>query len=576
MRLLTVAVLAASLVCSPFAGAFAQPAKDPIYSQNARFHPVYARNGMVASQDRIASEVGADILKRGGNAVDAAVAVGFALAVTLPRAGNLGGGGFMLVHMANTSTTVAIDYREVAPAAAHRDLFLDADGNVDTQKAQRSYLAAGVPGTVAGLALAQRKYGTLPLKDVVAPAVRLAEQGFPVGYDLATSLVANRKHFEASPPAMRAFFKPLGGSYEMGEVLQQKNLAMTLRQIANQGADAFYKGEIAQAIVKDMQTNKGLITAEDLAAYQPIEREVLWGDYKGYRIAAMPPPSSGGVHLIQMLNILERYPLASWGHNSAKTIHHMAEAMRLAYADRSKYLGDPAFTQVPVTGLTSRKYTDRLAKRIRADRATSSKTVAPNNPIPYESTETTHYSVIDQWGNAVSNTYTLNFSYGSGHMVQGTGILLNNQMDDFAAKPNTPNAYGLLGGDANAIEPGKRPLSSMTPVIVFKDGKPYLVTGTPGGSRIITTVLQTVLNVLEHGHDIATAGALPRIHHQWWPDELRIEEGISPDTVSLLKRMGHTVAVREAMGSVQSVVWQDGWFMGASDPRRLDSAAVGF
>jgi len=570
-------LLACAVALSPYTAAYAQQNEAAIYSQYSRFHPVYAANGMVASQEKLASEVGATILRKGGNAVDAAVAVGFALAVTLPRAGNIGGGGFMLVHMSESSTTIAIDYREVAPKAAHKDLFLDEDGNVDTLKAQRSYLSAGVPGTVAGLTHALKLYGTMTLPQVMEPAIKLAEAGFPVGYDLAHSLQENRTHFERSPAALKAFFKPLGGAYQQGEILQQKDLAQTLKQIAQQGPDIFYKGAPAEAIVRDIKKGGGLIGLEDMAAYKPVMRPVLTGSYNGYTIATMPPPSSGGVHLIQMLNILEDYPLKSWGHNSARSIHFMAEAMRLAYADRSKYLGDPAFTQVPVKGLTSKDYAKKLAEKIKAHRTTPSKTVGPSNPLPYESNETTHFSVMDKYGNAVTNTYTLNFSYGSGHMVAGTGILLNNEMDDFAAKPGVPNAYGLLGGDANSIEAGKRPLSSMTPVIVLnKDGTPYFVTGSPGGSRIITTVLQTILNVLTHDMDIATAGIVPRVHHQWWPDELRIEEGISPDTVRLLQKMGHEVTRRPAMGSVQSVMYKDGVFMGATDPRRPDSAAVGY
>ncbi|MBI1362483.1 MAG: gamma-glutamyltransferase [Proteobacteria bacterium] len=575
MRLFTAAVLAVSLIATPVA-TFAQQAQDPIYSQMSRFHPVYAKNGMVASQERLASEVGAQILAKGGNAVDAAVAVGFALAVTLPRAGNIGGGGFMLVHMADPSTTVAIDYREVAPQAASKDMFLDEKGDVDTHKSQHSYLSVGVPGTVAGLTYALKKYGTMSLPDVMEPAINLAEQGFPVGYDLAASLEENRKHFEASAAAMKTFFKPLGGAYQPGEVLQQKNLALSLKQIAQQGPDVFYKGELAQKIVTDIQANGGLISAADMASYTAIERPVVWGSYKGYDIATMPPPSSGGVHLIQMLNMLETYPMEKWGHNSARSIHHLAEVMRLAYADRSKYLGDPAFTEVPVNGLTSKAYAKKLVKKINAWHATPSAKVGPDNPLPYESNETTHFSVMDKAGNVVTNTYTLNFSYGSGHVVAGTGILLNDEMDDFSAKPGVPNAYGLIGGDANAIAPGKRPLSSMTPVIVFKDGQPLLATGSPGGSRIITTVLQTLLNVLTYDMDVASASAAPRVHHQWQPDELRIEEGISPDTVKLLEKMGHKVVLKEAMGSTQSIMWKDGLFMGASDPRRPDSAAVGY
>ncbi len=551
-------------------------AEQAILSAQDIFHPVLGTQGMVASQEATATRVGLKVLKGGGNAVDAAVAVGFALAVTLPRAGNLGGGGFMLIHMAESGETLALDYREEAPAAAGRDLFLDADGKVDNQRARFSYLSAGVPGTVAGLAAAQARFGRLSLAEVLAPAIRLAEEGMPVSAALAEGLAARAERLKAWPETARVFFKADGSPYSAGEKLVQSDLAWSLKEIARDGAAAFYKGEIGRRIAADMKANDGLITEADLAAYDVVWREPVTGSYRGYAIASMPPPSSGGVHLVQILNLLESYPLGEMGAGSAATLHVMAEAMKLAYADRSQHLGDPDFWQVPRHGLTSKGYASRLRQRIDQNRARSAAEIGPGDPAPYESNETTHFSVADRFGNVVSNTYTINFSYGSGIVAKGTGILLNNEMDDFSAKPGTPNAYGLIGGAANAIEPGKRPLSSMTPTLVFKDGKPWLVTGSPGGSRIITTVLQIILNTVDHGMNVAAATAAPRMHHQWLPDELRIEPGFSQDTLRLLTEKGHRVAVKNAMGSTQSLLRiEDGW-TGASDPRRPGALTLGY
>jgi gamma-glutamyltranspeptidase/glutathione hydrolase len=569
-RLVALALFA-SLAAAP---SLAQEAA--IYSAMDRVHPVWAQNGMVATQEALATEIGVDVLEAGGNAVDAAVAVGFALAVTLPQAGNLGGGGFMIVHTAN-GETVAIDYREKAPGEAARDMFLDVSGNADSNLSRYSGLAVGVPGTVAGLALALERYGTMSLDQVMQPAIRLAEQGVTVTPDLADSLKANQKELTKWPSSAKIFFKADGGAYAPGDTLVQTDLAKSLRAIAAQGPDGFYKGDIAQAIATQMQQDGGLITMADLAAYQAVVREPVRGTYRDYEIVSMPPPSSGGVHIVQILNILEEFPIGYLGHNSAETIHLMAEAMKLAYADRSEFLGDSDFVEVPVKGLTSKDYAEALRKKISAGRATASATIKPSDPAPYESDQTTHYSVVDKDGNAVANTYTINFSYGTGLVAEGTGILLNNEMDDFSAKPGVPNAYGLIGGDANAVEPGKRPLSSMSPTIVLRDGEVFLVTGSPGGSRIITTVLQVIMNVVDHGMNIAEASHAPRIHHQWLPDELRVEDGLSPDTVRLLEARGHTVRVQEVMGSTHSIMRaENGFLFGASDPRRPSALTAGY
>ncbi len=551
-------------------------AEQAILSPQDIFHPVLGTQGMVASQEATASRVGLEVLKGGGNAVDAAVAVGFALAVTLPRAGNLGGGGFMLIHMAESGETLALDYREVAPAAAGRDLFLGADGKVDNQRARFSYLSAGVPGTVAGLTAAQARFGRLSLAEVLAPAIRLAEEGMPVSVALAEGLAARAERLKAWPETARIFFKADGSPYRAGERLVQSDLAWSLKEIARDGAAAFYKGEIGRRIAADMKAEGGLITEADLADYDAVWRDPVTGSYRGYAIASMPPPSSGGIHLVQILNLLESYPLEEMGAGSAAALHVMAEAMKLAYADRSQHLGDPDFWKVPQRGLTSKAYASRLRQRIDQDRARAATEIGPGDPVPYESNDTTHFSVADRFGNVVSNTYTINFSYGSGIVAKGTGILLNNEMDDFSAKPGTPNAYGLIGGAANAIEPGKRPLSSMTPTLVFKDGEPWLVTGSPGGSRIITTVLQIILNTVDHGMNVAAASAAPRMHHQWLPDELRIEPGFSPDTLRLLTAKGHRVVIKNTMGSSQSLLRvEDGW-TGASDPRRPGALTLGY
>lgn len=553
-----------------------------ILSAEPRFHPVVARNGMVSSQEAIATLVGVDVLRAGGNAVDAAVAVGFALAVTLPRAGNIGGGGFMIVHDAEADETVAIDYRELAPAAATEDMFLNDAGDADPLKSRFSGLGVGVPGTVAGLALAHERYGSgqLSWADLIAPAFKLAAEGFPVSDDLASSLASTwtRAHLGRDAEASRIFYGPTDGPPAAGSIMIRPDLALTLQRIAAEGPSAFYEGPIAEAIVAKVNSAGGRMSLEDLAGYEPQVREPVTGTYEGYEIVSMPPPSSGGIHLIQILNILEGLPIAESGLNSAKTIHLMAQAMSYAYADRSKYLGDPDFVSVPVDWLTSKDYAAEIRDTLDREHATPSSEIKPGEaPAGHESPETTHFSIVDAKGNAVSNTYTLNFSYGVGLVADGTGVLLNNELDDFSAKKGVPNAYGLIGGDANAVEPLKRPLSSMTPTIVFKDGKVVLVTGSPGGSRIITTVLQIILNTVTHGLDIASATAAPRVHDQWLPDEIRVEQGISPDTVKLLEEMGHTVVLKDAMGSTQSIaVGDDGTLYGAADPRTAGDLAAGY
>ncbi len=550
--------------------------QTPIYSSQSRHHPIVGKNGMVATQHPEATKVGLEILKAGGNAVDAAVAVGFSLAVVLPRAGNLGGGGFMLVYDRETKATKAVNYREIAPKKSSRDMYLDKEGKVDGKLLNSSYQAPGTPGTVAGMALALEKYGTMSLKEVLAPAIRLAEEGFPVTYDLANILRLYQRRLRLSPNTEAIFYKGKDGFYEAGEILKQPDLAWSLKQIAEHGPKAFYGGAIAEKICADMEKNNGLMTIEDFENYEAQIVEPQWGSFNGYKIASMPPPSSGGVHIIQMLNILDAYPLKDLGHNSAATIHLMVEAMKLAYADRSKHLGDPGFWNVPDKGLTSTEYADQLREKIDRQVTTPSSDIAPGKPQDYESEETTHFSVMDADGNVVSNTYTLNFSFGSGIVAAGTGILLNNEMSDFAAKPGEADAYGLIGGEANAIKPGKRPLSSMTPTIVFKEDQPYLVTGSPGGSRIITTVLQILLNVLEHDMNVAEATHAVRIHHQWYPDVLFTERGLNHDTQTLLRARQHTIKYRSAMGSTQTIMLRDGLLFGSSDPRRPDATVLGY
>lgn len=582
--ILTNLSLALMLVISPIAQSklLPQPATNASQlaanrydSSNDIFHPIYGKNGMVASEQGLATQVGLDILKQGGNAIDAAVAVGFALAVVLPNAGNIGGGGFMVLHDDKTGKDVAIDFREIAPAKASRDMYLDNQGNVIDGKSLFTHDASGVPGTVAGMEYALKKWGTMPLSKVLEPAIKLADKGFIVSDVLAQTLKEEKSTLGKWSASKAIFFKN-GEPLKSGDLLVQKDLAKSLRLIAKQGAKAFYQGEIATKIAKEMQTHGGTMTLEDLKAYKVVERQPIIGDYRGYKVVTMPPPSSGGVHLIEILNMLEHYPIKEDGVNSAKNIHHMAESMKLAYADRSEYLGDPDFVKIPVTGLTSKAYANELVKTIDDNKARLSSNIKPGKPQPYESDQTTHFSVMDKAGNAAAVTYTLNLNFGSGIVVEGTGILLNNEMDDFSVKPGVPNAFGLVGGTANAIEAKKRPLSSMTPTIVMKNNKPWLVTGSPGGARIITTVLQSVVNTIDHEMNPAEAIITPRVHHQWLPDELRVEAGISPDTIKLLQDKGHKVVTKAPMGRIQIIQADDSGFYGYSDPRNPDGKTLGF
>lgn len=575
MRLRRFFIMTIAILALVMAIATPQYANTPIISYESRHHPVIAKDGMVASQHYLGTKVGVDILKQGGNAIDAAVAVGFALAVVLPRAGNLGGGGFMMVHIASENRTIALDYRETAPGSAHKDMFLDAAGEPDTQKSRHSLLATGTPGTVYGLTLALDTYGTLPLSTVIAPAIALAEQGFRVDDDLAFSLLQAKNRL-AKDSTAQAVFYPNGKDLNTGDTLYQKDLAKSLRQIQKHGRTAFYTGKIADQIATYMQQNGGLIRKGDLSDYRAVERTPIHDTYRGYDIYAMPPPSSGGVILIEMLNMLEHYPLHQYGHNSAMSIHVMSEVMKRAYADRSKWLGDPDFTKMPISELTSKAFAKKRINSLPLDKSTASTSLSPYPfSSAYESDETTHFSVVDKWGNAVSNTYTLNFSYGNAKMVPGTGILLNNEMDDFSAKPGVANAYGLIGGKKNAIQPNKRMLSSMTPTIVLKNYDLFLVTGTPGGSRIITTVLQLLTNTIDYKMNIAEATHAPRIHHQWHPDEIRHETGISSDTLELLNGIGHQTSLKTAMGSAQSIMKRNNTLYGASDPRKPGAAVIG-
>ena len=550
----------------------------PIIADQYRQQPVIAAHGMVVTQEAQASRIGVDILKKGGNAVDAAVAVGFALAVTLPRAGNIGGGGFMLVHLAKDKQTHAVDYRETAPASASRDMFLDTQGNADTKKSRDSGLAVGVPGTVAGLELAFRTYGSgkVNWSDVLAPAIALAKQGIVVEEDLADSLPQAQKRLSQYPSSAKLFLKPDLTPLSQGERLVQSDLAHTLELIAAQGSAGFYRGEVAQKLTKAVSAAGGGMTADDLASYQPIIRKPVTGTYQGLQIASMPPPSSGGVHVIQILNMLEALNLPQSAAPDADRLHLFTEAMKIAYADRSEYLGDPDFVKVPVAALTSKRYAQARTKDIDPAKARPAREIKPGQLTPYESDQTTHYSIMDSEGNAVANTYTLNFSYGLGLVAEGTGVMLNNELDDFAAKAGVPNAFGLVGGEANAPGPRKRPLSSMSPTILLDQGRVVLVTGSPGGSRIISTVLNVVTNIVDHKMGVMEAVSAPRLHHQWLPDELRIERGFSPDTLKLLEAKGHKLVVGAASGSAHTILVTSRGLEGAADQRQRGTLASGY
>src|SRR6185436_8794768 len=541
----------------------------PVAPRAASREPVRAPHGIVASTSELASRVGADIMKRGGNAIDAAVAVGLALAVTWPSAGNLGGGGFMMIRRANGDTEI-IDYRERAPLAASRDMYLDKKGEVIKDASTVGYRAVGVPGTVAGLSLALQRHGKLKWADVVEPSRKLAADGFTINYHLARSLRGSEKLLKEFPDSNRIFLRD-GKLYEEGERLVQSELGETFARLKENGPREFYEGRTAQLIAEDMKANGGLITEKDLKEYEPTIRKPLIGSYRGCEIVTMPPPSSGGTALLEMLNILEHYNLAYSGPGSSDTIHLLVESQRRAFADRAEFMGDADFVKVPVEGLISRKYADELARTIDPDHATPSSKIRAGKPLGAESTETTHFTVIDEEGNVVTNTYTLNGGYGSGATARGTGILLNNEMDDFTSKPGVPNAYGLLQSENNAIAPRKRPLSAMTPTIVLKDGKVWFAIGSPGGPTIINTVLQVVVNVIDFGMNIQQAIDAPRFHHQWMPDRIQFEPmGINRDTRAALERKGHVFAEKPGnMGDAEGVMIdpKSGMRLGASDPR---------
>jgi gamma-glutamyltranspeptidase / glutathione hydrolase len=535
---------------------------------------VRAHNGVVVAQEQRAARIGIEILDRGGNAVDAAVATGFALAVTYPRAGNIGGGGFMVIHLAKDNRDIAIDYRETAPAAASSAMFLDAQGNPDPAKSRDSALSVGIPGTVAGLAMAHEKYGSgkFTLADLIAPAIYLAQNGLLVEDDTADSLPLARERL-ARWPATKAIFFNGDRPYSEGERLLQFDLADTLRAIAKDGPRVFYQGRTADRIAGAVARAGGIMTKDDLANYHPIERAVVRGRYRGYDVISVPPPSSGGVHLIEMLNILEGYDLAKLSRE--QSLHDLVEAMKRAYADRASFMGDPDAVKMPVTGLLSKDYAASLRAEI-GERATPAADIRPGKPADFEGRNTTHFSVIDRDGNAVSNTYTLNFSYGLGLVADGTGILLNNELDDFTAKPGTANAYGLIGYTANLPGPGKRPLSSMTPTIVLKDGKPFLITGSPGGSRIISTVLQVIVNVIDFHMPIGEAVSAPRLHQQWQPEEVYVEPGFAPDVLDALMARGHKILPTQSFSSANSIEITANGLVGAADRRTRGSLAAGY
>ena len=562
------------------------PLSWPAVAQDARgtapaaisdaIRPVAAKHGMVVAQERLAAKIGAEVLAQGGNAVDAAVATGFALAVTYPRAGNIGGGGFMLIHLADSSRDIAIDYRETAPDATRSDIFLGADGAPDPAKSRNSALGIGVPGTVAGLALALDKYGSgkFTLARLLKPAITLARDGLEVADDSADTLSQWHDRLARWPSSMKIFAHPDGTALREGDRLVQTDLAATLTEIADHGPQGFYEGPVASNLVKAIDAAGGIMTLEDLKSYRPLIREPVRGRYRGYDIVSMPLSSSGGTVLLESLNILEGFPMRDLNQGSLDSLHVLVEAMKRAYADRARYLGDPAFVNAPIQTLLAKDYATKQRASINKMHATPAAAVLV--PPPREGDNTTHFSVADAFGNAVSNTTTLNFSYGVGLVAEGTGILLNNELDDFTAAPGAANAFGLVGFEANLPGPGKRPLSSMTPTIVLKDGKPVLVTGSPGGSRIVSAVLQVIVNVLDYDMNIAAAVQAPRLHHQWLPDEVRAEQGFPDGIIAGLQARGHTVVVPMGQTSANSIaITPDGLF-GAPDPRTRGSHAAGY
>jgi len=533
-------------------------------------HPVHADRAMVVSQNVIASQVGADILRRGGNAVDAAVATAFALAVTLPRAGNLGGDGYMLVHIGATDETIVIDYRSIAPLAAHPALFSAAQGG-NPDDVRRGYRASGVPGTVAGMEAAHRRWGRLPWAELVAPARRLAQEGVILSRDEAGGLVWSREMWEPYEAGRRAFLKEDGSAYAAGDLFVQADLGWTLEQIEQHGAAAFYSGAVADRIAASMTRNGGLITREDLAAYRPVFRQPIEADYRGYRVVTTPPSSSGGVMLLEMLNIVENFDLGGAGAGTAASLHWMAEAMKLAQLDRTRWIGDPDFSDIPTDQLVSQAFADRRSQLIRPDAVLASADLHPLDPWAVEGENTTHFSVVDGDGNVVANTYTLGSSYGSGAVIDGAGFLLNDQMKNFSRR---------MGADgrplrANGMEPRKRMISTMSPTIVFRDGQPWLVTGTPGGSTIPNTLFQIIVNMIDHDMNVAQATHAPRIHQDGASGRLQAEPGFNGDTAALLEQRGHSMGRRTTIGSSQSIViLPEGGLEGAADSRRPDAAAV--
>ncbi|MCE1190409.1 MAG: gamma-glutamyltransferase [Ignavibacteria bacterium] len=540
--------------------------------QAQRHHPVTAEKGMVVCAEPLAAKIGLQVLKKGGNAIDAAVAVGFALAVTYPTAGNLGGGGYMVIHLKD-GRDIAIDYREIGPASATKNMYLNKEGKVETEKIQLGETAAAVPGSVAGMLYALDKYGTLKRKDIVQPALNAAISGFQVSTSFASSLARNSKELSRFPSTKKIFFKN-DSLYREGEILKQPDLAKTLQRIIDFGSDGFYKGETADLLCKQIIKGNGYISLSDLAGYAPVERDVVRGTYHGYDIVSMPPSSSGGVILIEILNILEQFQFTQDEYGSAKYYHILTEAMKHAYADRAVHLGDPAFWKVPVTMLLSKNYASDIARQINGKARPSGKILA-GSPEKYESPQTTHYSVTDKEGNAVSVTTTINSEYGAKVVVEGAGFFLNNEMDDFAAKPGVPNQFGLVGGDANSIAPRKRMLSSMTPTIVLKNGKPVLILGSPGGSTIITATLQVLLNVIDFKMNVADAVAAPRIHHQWLPDRIDYElNGLALDVRTALKNKGQIIGEKRVLGLVEAIYIDPltGQISGCSDPRGSGAA----
>lgn len=539
--------------------------------------PERARHGMVSSSSRLASEAGVEMLKRGGNAVDAAVATAFAMAVTWPTAGNIGGGGFLVYHGEDGHATT-FDFREKAALAATEDMYLGADGRVLNNSNHAGALAVGVPGTVAGMWLAHQELGSLPWEELIQPAIDLARAGIPITYALQSGFQRNAPRFRAYPPSVSKFLREDGSYYSLGDTWYQPDLAHTLELIRDQGKDGFYRGENARRFADYLQSIGGIITEEDLARYEAVEREPIRGSYRGHEIISMPPPSSGGITLVQMLNILEGYDLAEIGHNSADYVHLLTESMRRAYANRARYLGDPDFnSDMPIERLLSKDYAAELRSSIDMDRKSESDEA--RFAQPYESEDTTHYSVVDRDGNMVSVTYTLEYGYGSGIVVEGGGYLLNNELGDFNAVPGLTDRTGTIGTPANRVAPEKRPLSSMTPTIVAVDGKPLFATGSPGGRTIINTTLQTILNVIDFDLDIAESINAGRIHHQWLPDITSFEANrFSPDTLRLYEAKGHRYRARGSQGAAMGVYYdrEEGLFLGAADSRQGDSGAVGY